>query len=114
MESISIPDGFSKVCHISEIKEKIGKKFIINDEEIAIFFVDGNYYATSNMCPHQHARIIFDGFVEEDEIVCPAHGWAFNLKTGKMAGGRKGLRVFETVVIDKYLYAKVTPQSFNW
>ncbi len=114
MENILIPDGFSKVCPISEIKENAGKKFIINDEEIAVFYVKGKYYVTSNMCPHQHARIIFDGFIEEDEIVCPAHGWAFNLETGKMAGGRTGLRVFENTIINNYLYVKVVPQSYNW
>lgn len=110
----NIPDGFKLVCNIEEIKENRGKKFIIDDEEIAVFFVNGKYYATSNMCPHQHARIIYDGFIEENNVVCPAHGWEFDLITGKQPGGRKGLRVFETFVFDKKLFAKVTPQSFNW
>lgn len=110
----NLPDGFKFICNIDEIKENRGKKFLIEDEEIAVFLVNGKFYATSNMCPHQHARIIFDGFIEDNKVVCPAHGWEFDLETGKQAGGRKGLRVFETLVIDKKLFAKVTPQSFNW
>lgn len=111
---INVPDGFTFVCNISEIKEKVGKKFVVNDEEIAIFLVNNNYYATSNMCPHQHARIIYDGFIEDEKVVCPAHGWEFDLKTGKMAGGRKGLRVFETYISENKLFVKIIPQTFNW
>ena len=37
----------------------------------------------SNICPHQQTRLIYDGFVEDEFVVCPAHGWKFNLGTGK-------------------------------
>ncbi len=110
----NIPEGFSFVCDIDDLKENRGKKFLIDDEEIAVFYVNGKYFATSNMCPHQHARIIFDGFIEENKVICPAHGWEFDLETGKQPGGRKGLRVFETFVSEKKLFVKVVPQTFNW
>ena len=58
--------------------------------------------------------IIFDGFIEENKVICPAHGWEFDLETGKQPGGRKGLRVFETFVSEKKLFVKVVPQTFNW
>ncbi|HPN37347.1 MAG TPA: nitrite reductase small subunit NirD [Melioribacteraceae bacterium] len=110
----NIPEGFAFVCTTDELKENRGKKFIINDEEIALFYVNNKYYATSNMCPHQHARIIYDGFIEDNKVICPAHGWEFDLETGKQPGNRKGLRVFETYVLDKRIFVKVIPQTFNW
>ena len=51
--------------------------------EIAVFKIDSKVFALSNICPHQHTALIYDGFVEDGCVVCPAHGWKFNLRTGK-------------------------------
>lgn len=110
----NIPEGFFYTCNISEIQNNKGKKFFVNDEYIAVFCVNGNYYATTNICPHQHANIIHDGFIEDKKVVCPAHGWEFDLETGKQPDGRRGLTVYETLVIENKLYVKVIPKKINW
>ncbi len=109
-----ISEGFFYVCNTKQIKENRGQKFFINDEYISVFFVNGKYYATSNICPHQHANIIHDGFIEDNKVVCPAHGWEFDLVTGKQPDGRKGLTVYETLVLENNLYVKVIPKKLNW
>jgi nitrite reductase/ring-hydroxylating ferredoxin subunit len=37
--------------------------------------------AIGNECPHQGGSLV-DGFVEGDIVVCPLHGWEFDLRSG--------------------------------
>ena len=107
-------NGFTKVCSVDDLKEKVGRKYFIDDVEIAIFKVDGKIYALNNVCPHQHSAIIYDGFIEDYRVVCPAHGWEFNLTDGRMANGRKGLDSYEVKLIEDDVYVKVVKKELNW
>ena len=111
---IQIPEEFTKLCKVDDLTDRQGKRFTVNDIEVAIFNVDGKIYALQNHCPHQHAPIIYDSFVEDCKVVCPAHGWEFNLDDGKLAGGRKGLDSYEVIVKDNQVFVKVIDKNFNW
>lgn len=108
------PDGFSKVCKVSDLKEKIGKRFFIDDVDVAVFKVDGKIFALSNICIHQKAGIIYDGFVEDGKVSCPAHGWKFELETGKIPSAYKGLDKYEVKIIDDDVYIKVFRKELKW
>ncbi len=107
-------EGFFKVCRVSELLNNGGKRFIVDDVDVAVFKVDGRIYALSNICPHQHSPLIYDGFLEEGCVVCPAHGWMFNLETGKTPTGQKGLNSFEVAVENGDVYVKVYKKVLNW
>ncbi|MDP3668931.1 MAG: non-heme iron oxygenase ferredoxin subunit [Telluria sp.] len=51
-------------------------------KEVALYGVDGEVYATDNICTHGHARLC-DGFLEGAEIECPLHQGRFDVRTGK-------------------------------
>lgn len=53
-------------------------------EVIALFNLDGGFYACSNVCPHAGAPLV-QGFVRGTTLVCPWHGWSFDLSTGPEA-----------------------------
>ncbi|MEW5843222.1 MAG: Rieske 2Fe-2S domain-containing protein [Bacteroidota bacterium] len=106
--------GFTKVCKYSNLKEKIGQRFIVNEIDVAVFKVDGKVYALSNMCLHQKAFIIYDGFVDDGKVTCPAHGWQYDLKTGIVAGGIKGLDVYEVKIHNDDVFVKVFEKKLNW
>lgn len=108
------PNGFSKVCKYSDLKEKLGKRFIVDDVDVALFKVDGKIYALSNMCIHQKAAIIYDGFIEDGKVSCPAHGWQFDLATGRVPNAVKGLDPYEVKIIDDDVYVKVYPKRMRW
>ena len=112
--NLSESDGFKKVCPINQLKDREGKRYIIDDTEVAIFKVDGEIYALSNICPHQHNTLIYDGFIDDEYVVCPAHGWMFNLKTGKTPSGTKGLDSFDVKVADDQVYVKAFKKKLNW
>jgi naphthalene 1,2-dioxygenase system ferredoxin subunit len=44
--------------------------------------VEGEVYATDNLCTHGAARLS-DGFLEDGEIECPLHQGRFDVCTGK-------------------------------
>ncbi|WP_436348250.1 Rieske (2Fe-2S) protein [Natronorubrum sp. FCH18a] len=53
----------------------------VDDEEIAIFYENGEYFAVNNVCPHQGGPL-GNGKVEEECVYCPWHGWGFDIESG--------------------------------
>ena len=51
-------------------------------KEIALYEVEGEVFATDNVCTHGQARMS-DGFLEGREIECPLHQGRFDVCTGK-------------------------------
>lgn len=107
-------DGFTKICTRNDLQDKIGKRFVVDDTEIAVFLIENKIFAVNNICPHMQSALIYDGFIEGEKVVCPAHGWTFDLSTGKAADGGKGLTTYEVAVIEDSVYVKVEPKTFSW
>jgi nitrite reductase/ring-hydroxylating ferredoxin subunit len=57
----------------------------IGDLQIALYNVEGEIYATDNVCTHAFAMLT-DGFLDGDVIECPLHGGCFKVKTGEGQG----------------------------
>ncbi|CAJ92763.1 Ferredoxin subunit of nitrite reductase or a ring-hydroxylating dioxygenase [Cupriavidus necator] len=53
----------------------------VQGQEIALYGVDGDVYATDNICTHGHARLC-EGFLEGHEIECPLHQGRFDIRDG--------------------------------
>ncbi|MBT8380321.1 MAG: Rieske (2Fe-2S) protein [Ignavibacteria bacterium] len=110
----NIDDDFTFICTLDDLEEGIGKRFIINDVEIAVFKIKSEVFALNNICPHQQTHLIYDGFIENDLVVCPAHGWKFNVKTGKKSSGGNGLTTYPVAFLKNKVYVKVHQKIFNW
>jgi len=109
-----VEEGFRRLCRVDELKDRQGRRFIVDETEVAVFKIDGVVYALSNNCPHQHTTLIYDGFIEDDCVVCPVHGWKFNLKTGRQPKGEKGLDSFPIRIINGEIFVKVFKKEMNW
>jgi naphthalene 1,2-dioxygenase system ferredoxin subunit len=55
---------------------------MVGGKEIALYDVDGEVFATDNLCSHGHARLS-DGFLEGREIECPLHQGRFDVCSGR-------------------------------
>jgi nitrite reductase/ring-hydroxylating ferredoxin subunit len=55
------------------------------ERRIAIYNLDGAFYATDDICTHALAYLT-DGWIEDGEIVCPLHDGRFDIRTGKGMG----------------------------
>lgn len=80
------PIEFVLLAEITEIPVGTAKAFRSGRHEIAVFNVDGEFYALANTCPHQGGPIA-DGFLEGPLITCPWHAWCFDVRTGTMTLG---------------------------
>ena len=54
----------------------------IDDAFIAVFNIEGEFYAIEDVCTHDYETLT-GGCIEGDEIICPRHGARFNIKTGE-------------------------------
>ena len=53
----------------------------LDDARVAVFNVDGEFYALEDLCSHDHACLT-DGEVDGSEVICPIHGARFDIRTG--------------------------------
>ncbi|MBL8016633.1 MAG: nitrite reductase small subunit NirD [Ignavibacteria bacterium] len=85
--------NFKRICKVSDLPNRRGRKFTIaEDTDIAVFRIADKVYAVSNVCPHNQAQVLYDGYVDEGlYLACPIHGWQFHLETGKVPAECKGL-----------------------
>jgi nitrite reductase/ring-hydroxylating ferredoxin subunit len=67
----------------SEIAVGKMKKVILNDQEILVVNVDGNYYAVSSVCTH-FGGDLSEGVLENNIVTCPNHKARFDVTTGKV------------------------------
>lgn len=49
---------------------------------IAVYRLGGDYFATDDTCTHGEASLA-EGDIEGDEVYCPFHMGAFNIRTGE-------------------------------
>jgi nitrite reductase (NADH) large subunit len=64
------------------------------DHQLAVFHVDGTWYATQNLCPHKRDMVLARGLVGdvrgEPKVACPMHKKTFSLVTGEALDGGCG------------------------
>ncbi len=58
---------------------------VVGGTKIALYAVDGDYYATADLCTHGAASLA-DGYLDGELIECPLHQGTFNVKTGAAVG----------------------------
>ena len=78
-------EGTGKIVPIgkkSDIAAGTGKTVEVNGRPIAVFNVGGKFYATDNTCVHRGGPL-GEGTLEGTEVVCPWHGWAYDVTSGQ-------------------------------
>ncbi len=55
---------------------------LTDNTELALYNIDGNFYAIENFCPHRGAPLS-DGDLCDHTVQCSWHGWEFDVRTGE-------------------------------
>ncbi len=71
------------VCKADELKPGEHVVIDLDGTPVAVFNLDGAFYAIEDVCTHDGAEIA-SGEVEGDVIICPRHGARFCIKTGEV------------------------------
>ena len=67
-----------RVGNRADLEEGAMKGIELGDLQIAVYNVDGEFYATDNICTHAFA-LLSDGFLDGDVVECPLHGGGHQL-----------------------------------
>lgn len=122
-----------KICPVSELPDGSRLLARMGDMEVGIFNVGGRIVAYENRCPHQGGPVcrgrILGRWVEDlgpnkevvgghhssdVDIVCPWHGWEYDLLTGRnIADPTISLTALEVVVRDGVICVRAGSPIFT-
>ncbi|MBO0730834.1 MAG: Rieske (2Fe-2S) protein [Acidimicrobiaceae bacterium] len=113
------------VGSVEELQAADRKIVPVGDSEVGVFRVDGRFYAYENRCRHQGGPVC-EGLIigkvvavleedrnvvseqfsdDETHLVCPWHGYEYDITTGECAVDRTfGLRRYQVTEHDGWLY----------
>ena len=75
--------AFVRVAAAADIPVGQGALVDVGGVTLALFNAGGGrFHATSPLCPHEDGPLA-EGWIEGDAVVCPWHGFDFELGTGR-------------------------------
>jgi nitrite reductase (NADH) small subunit/3-phenylpropionate/trans-cinnamate dioxygenase ferredoxin subunit len=77
--------GFVKVAEAKDVAPGTGILVELEGERIALFNVDGTFYAVGDVCTHAGGPLS-EGDLDAEVVTCPWHGAQFDVKTGEVIG----------------------------
>jgi len=69
------------VARVEELAPGERRIVDVDDTQIVVFNLGGQYYAIEDVCTHDGGKLT-GGALEGDQIVCPRHGARFCIRTG--------------------------------
>ena len=81
---------------------------IIEEKDVLVVNIGGNYYAVSNICSHEGLRL-HEGRLKGKELVCPWNGAKWDVTTGKLIlfpDKLKSLRSFKVSIENDSVYVE--------
>ena len=74
----------TKVAESGDLTPGQCKVVQVDGKAIALYNVDGKYYATDNTCLHRGGPL-GEGDLDGTVVTCPWHGWRYDVTTGANA-----------------------------
>lgn len=71
----------TKIADNSELKPGEGKVIEVGGKTLALFNVDGTFYALDNSCLHRGGPL-GEGELDGPIVTCPWHGWRWDVTSG--------------------------------
>ncbi|MBI2267091.1 MAG: Rieske 2Fe-2S domain-containing protein [Armatimonadetes bacterium] len=104
---------FVRVAEITEIPPGAGKAVEAGGRQIALFNVDGEFYAIDGVCAHKGGPL-GDGDLEERIVTCPWHGWQYDVTTGaNVVNPEIVQRAFEVRVVGRDILVAPSPREIE-
>jgi len=91
-----------RLCAAGDIAEGEVRQVELDDgRTLAVYHVDGEYFATDDLCTHGDASLS-EGEIEEGRILCPYHMGSFDIRTGEAVAApcSIAIRTYRVTVAD--------------
>lgn len=79
-----------------------------NGTRIALYNLNGGYYATDDTCTHENASLSDEGMVEGENVICGWHFCGFDIASGAATASpcSEPLKTYPVKVIDGVLHVE--------
>jgi len=71
-----------RLCSVNDVPLGQGRECVVGDRIVAVFNVDGRFYALDGICPHAGGPLA-KGELHGCVVTCPWHGWQFEVSSGQ-------------------------------
>jgi nitrite reductase (NADH) small subunit len=78
---MAMPD-FLTVARVGDVAPGTGILVEAGERRIALFNVDGTFFAVDDVCPHAGGPLS-EGYLADRTVTCPWHAWTFDLESGE-------------------------------
>lgn len=85
------------VCRVTDLAEGHVRHVKIGRRDIVLARVGGEYYALSNLCRHAFGPLS-DGILDGHFLMCPWHGWRYDVRDGTTDHPDADVRTYRTIV----------------
>jgi nitrite reductase (NADH) small subunit/3-phenylpropionate/trans-cinnamate dioxygenase ferredoxin subunit len=75
-----------KIAEAAQVTPGQRKLIKLKGKEIALFNIEGTFYAIDNSCPHSTGPLI-EGRLVKNIVTCPWHGSQFDITNGQCYSG---------------------------
>lgn len=99
----------TRVCRVDEVGPGEIKGFTVEGlvAPVLVANLDGTYVASSSICPHDDVSLL-GGKRRGTRIICPGHGYQFDLVTGACSHDpRMTLARYKVTIADGELYIEL-------
>jgi nitrite reductase (NADH) small subunit len=98
------------VARLDDLVPLVGRQVRVNYWDYAVWLLpDGAVRVLDNACEHVGGPLV-DGAVDDGCVVCPWHGWRYELATGRRRtaiGDFPGIRSYPAWVVDGDVVAEL-------
>ncbi|HUJ79178.1 MAG TPA: Rieske 2Fe-2S domain-containing protein [Nitrospiria bacterium] len=96
-----------KVASVAELQPGGMKLLSLAGIGLAVFNIEGRFYAIRNRCPHEGGPVA-TGPLKGTIITCPRHGWQFDLTTGQSTNrGAFSVKTYPVTVHSGAVYVEL-------
>lgn len=99
---------------VDDFEDEDVEQFWVGNFPIAVYRAEGAFYATQDVCTHEHAYLS-DGVVVDCVVECPFHQGRFDVRNGKALGAPVivPLESFPVQIADGNIYVHVTKDQMD-
>lgn len=102
-------DDWHLAGNVASFEDEDVEQLIVGPLAIAVYRVKGEFYATQDLCTHEHAYLS-DGVVIDCIVECPFHQGRFDVRNGEPMGAPviEPIKTYPVNVVDGKIYVQVS------
>jgi nitrite reductase (NADH) small subunit len=99
--------AWHRISKVADCPPGSSIEVVANERVIALFNVDGEFFALDGVCPHQGGPLA-EGTLKGCVVTCPWHGWLFDVRTGQHQFSRNTVQPrFATKIEDDGVWIEI-------